>query len=332
MIVTRVNSAFKKVFGYNNTDVLKHGPISDLFPQQELERIVKYHRLRFISPELVPSQYETQMIAKDKTVRDIIITVAVFPASRDKIISLLDITQRKRNEERLKHQQEQLEISQRELKAFSARLLQVREEEKKKIASDLHDEVGAMAVSLNTYLALAQADLKERDYENAIFHTSKIQSSLKHSIANLKRQAIDLRPPELDIIGLPTAMQQYSQRMLAKANIKVSFFMDIDEKTVSDASRIVLYRIAQEAVTNIIKHAQAKRVSVRLRQSGNNIYFTITDSGRGFSVKQLDRVNRGFGIRGMRERVESLGGIFDIYSKPRKGTRISVTLPILQEA
>ncbi len=240
------------------------------------------------------------------------------------IESLRDITAQKMSEAALR-------ASQKELKAFSARLLQVREEEQKKLANDLHDEVGALAVSLNTYLALSQAEMKAGNYPQAALHAEKVHEVFQQSIVKLKRLATDLRPPDLDLIGLRAVLAKYFSRMFGKTSITVKFSMSMNERYIDGASRIVLYRVAQEAVTNILKHAHARSVSIQVSRMAANIRCRITDNGKGFAAGNKGLLARGFGIRGMRERVEAVGGVFEMYSKPGKGTRITVTLPIKQE-
>jgi PAS domain S-box-containing protein len=241
----------------------------------------------------------------------------------------LDITERKRMEEELKRSARLLKISERNLKQFSRKILSVREEEKRILANNLHDEIGSMAVALTSRLDIIEHEIKNNNLRDALESLHQIKNTVKQQIRILKSITIDLRPPELDIIGLPDVLRTYFSNITKKAKIKIDFSMDIGEKRINDNVAIALYRIAQEALNNTLIHANAKKVKVRLYSQKGNIKLNICDDGKGFDIKKtLNQPEmQGIGIRGMLERAESLDGKFVIKSSPGKGTEIRVSIP-----
>jgi len=237
------------------------------------------------------------------------------------------ISERKRAEEKLKQHEQMLEASERELKNFSHKILSIREEEKKNLSAILHDEVGSMAVAFGSYLTTIEEEIKNKNSKNVLEATAKSRSMLKKFVSRLKKIAADLRPPDLDIIGLPDALREYFSDVSEQANLKIDFRVNMDKKKLNDDVAIILYRIVHEAFNNIIKHANATKVKITLYCRGNKLKLNVFDNGKGFDTeKRLKRAKIHMGLRGMREMVESLDGTFNIKSAPGKGTEISITL------
>jgi two-component system CheB/CheR fusion protein len=241
----------------------------------------------------------------------------------------IDITDRKMVEEKLKQKQYALEASERELKNFSQEILSIREKEKKKLSSVLHDEVGCMAIALDSALNSIKVEIDNSNIKKALNATKKSRSLLRKFVLRLRKIAVDLRPPDLNIVGLPNALKEYFSKIEECENLRIKLHTDKNWRNVDDNTEIKIYRIIQEALNNIIKHAKANAVKVNLRLQGNNIKLSICDDGKGFDVeKNLMSANKKrIGILGMRELAESLNGTFIINSAPGKGTEISVTIP-----
>lgn len=239
------------------------------------------------------------------------------------------IIERKRAEAALEEHQRMLQISEKNLKRFSRRILSIREEEKKRLSVNLHDEIGSMVVALNSYLSIAEREVKDRSLEGVQRSIRQIQEAVQRSVDSIKKIATDLRPPNLDILGLSSALKMYFGNISKQTRLAIQFKTNINDKAVSDNMAIVLYRVAQEAVNNIVRHAGATAAEVRLYKRADAIRFSVEDDGRGFDVKKVLNKTDGlrFGILGMKERVESLSGTFNIKSRPEKGTKISVSLP-----
>jgi len=233
---------------------------------------------------------------------------------------------------KLKQHKKLLEVSQRELKDFSRKILSIREEEKKSLSISLHDEVGSMAINLSSNLSSIKNAIKDNSLKQALKTVAKNKLILKNEVAKLKRIARDLRPPDLDIIGLPGALREYFLNITAQEEIKIDFSVEMEKEIKNDNMTIVLFRIVQESLNNIIKHANANKVKVTLKSWGNNVKLSVSDNGVGFDKeKSLGKIKIQMGLRGMREMAESLKGKIIIKSAPGKGTKIQVNLPIPEE-
>ena len=258
-----------------------------------------------------------------------------------------DITERKQMEQKLKQAHDELEkrvkqrtdelrkaneklqISQAYLKKFAGMLLSVREEERKNISKTLHDELGSMAIAVDSQISIAKEECNENNKQATFTALERAQAALRKAVEDLRRIAIDLRPPNLEIMGLPAALIALLDKAKEQGKFKITLMNGLKYNKMPDDRAIVIYRVAQEALTNITKHAKANKVSVSLYSDKNKVHLDITDDGVGFDVKK-DSKRKGklkIGITGMRERVESMGGIFSITSAPMQGTQIKVTLP-----
>ncbi len=232
--------------------------------------------------------------------------------------------------ERLEENQKRLQLSEKRLREFSRRILSIREEEKKKFSMNLHDELGSLVISLGSMLSIAEDDIQCGHKKSALAILTRTKTMLEQSITKLKGIAADLRPPDLEILSLPEVLQDFFEQIERQTNLTIKFHNKGAEDREYGNTAIVIYRVAQEAFTNIIKYAQATRATVRLTSKKNNtLYFTIRDNGNGFNVEKILQNPRrnNLGIQGMKERVESVGGTFHITSRPQKGSEVSVIVP-----
>jgi PAS domain S-box-containing protein len=229
----------------------------------------------------------------------------------------------------LREANEELKISRAYLKKFAGMLLSVREDERKNISTTLHDELGSMALSVTSKISIAEEEIKENDNDAAIKALREGQAAVRQAVENLRRVAVDLRPPNLEIMGLTAALTELFDTAKSQAKFKIIFRNELGDKKIPEQTAIVIYRVIQEAITNIIKHAKAKSVRIRLFADKKNIKLDIVDDGIGFDMnKALYRKGKlKIGIEGMRERIESFGGEFTITSAPSQGTQLKVTMP-----
>ena len=229
-----------------------------------------------------------------------------------------DITQSKRAELALASSQEQL----REL---AAHLESVREEEKARIAREVHDELGQMLTVLK--LEVSMCELAFADLDPALHERL---ASMKRSIAQLFQLVRDvataLRPPILDA-GIASAVEWQARRFEARTQIPCLVQVPDNLPPLSDAKATGLFRILQEALTNVMRHAQAHTVQIELRRDGDLLRMTVIDDGVGFEPEQSRPAS--FGLVGLRERVLILGGSVTVDSEPGEGTSLSVAVPLL---
>jgi signal transduction histidine kinase len=212
---------------------------------------------------------------------------------------------------------------QEELRQLSRRLLTVQEDERKRISRELHDVIAQTLTGINVRLAVlrSQTTANANDLHRKIAVTERL---VEKSVDIVHRFARDLRPTALDDLGLIPALESHIDAFTERTGIPVELaaFAGIEKE---DATvRIALYRIAQEALTNIARHANATRVKLALRRLRGSIRMEISDNGRGFPTKPS---GKRLGLLGMRERAEMIGGTFTATSSPGKETIIRVDIP-----
>lgn len=216
------------------------------------------------------------------------------------------------------------------LKALSARLLTAQEEERRRLAVELHDELGQVltAVKINLQSVQRKLDAQSRsDLAEPI-------ASVDQAMERVRDLALDLRPSALDDLGLPMALRWYTHRFARDTGIEVHFSADATPR-LEIAVETACFRVAQEALTNVMRHAQARHVWIELDVTAGMTELKIRDDGAGFDVVAArERAVGGvsLGLLGMEERVSSLGGEFEMQSIPGEGTRLSARFPALAKA
>lgn len=225
--------------------------------------------------------------------------------------------------------QDKIRKSEQRFIEFSRKILHLREEEKKRTAIDLHDELGAMAVSVHSHLNILEEELQNNDTKNALKQLRQGRETLRKSIVNLKRLIVDLRPPDLDMIGLEEILRHHCAEISSHASIKINLHTDLPAKNLRTDVSIVVYRIIQEALNNIVKHACATTVDIHLSLVNDLLKLLISDNGQGFNPAQVFDHNPylKIGLEGMRQRAAALGGNFHIESRTGNGCTIRVIIP-----
>jgi len=228
----------------------------------------------------------------------------------------------------LQRRNAQLAALSRDLRNLSSQVLHLQEEERKRISRELHDEVGQALTVLNTSLGMVQHNgtVDSGMLKKKIADTQKV---LAQTMETVHRFARELRPAMLDELGLLPALRAYLKNFAERTGLQVRFAASPEAEHLSDDQRTVVYRVAQESLTNVAKHAHASRVTVRLRKLSGDLQLEIKDNGNAFEVdRQLSSEGRKrLGLLGMRERVRLVNGRFAVKSRPGKGTTVSVEIP-----
>lgn len=212
-----------------------------------------------------------------------------------------------------------------ELSALSTHLQKLSEKEKSELARNLHDELGGLLTAAKMDLSWVQSRVSDAALQERL---AQLGGVLDEAM-DLKRRVVeDLRPSLLDHFGLPTALRAYVESACAKAGLRTQLELPEDGSSLSKESAIALFRIVQEGVTNIIRHAGAQSVSLRLAIDGDTCGFTLVDDGHGFDAAD-PKFRWSHGIMGMRQRVRTLGGRFQLESTPGAGTTLRVSVPRL---
>lgn len=222
---------------------------------------------------------------------------------------------------------------QEELRQLSRQLLSAQEEERKKISRELHDVIAQTLTGINVRLATLKTDstVSTQELQRKITSTQEL---VEKSVDIVHRFARELRPSVLDDLGLIPALQSFMSGFMKDTGIRVTLKTYAGIEQADGNTRTVLYRIAQEALTNVARHAQASQAAVSIRNPDGGLCMEITDNGCGFEVdgtSQAKKKNNRLGLLGMRERVEMIGGTFCAESAPGKGTTIRVEIPAENE-
>jgi PAS domain S-box-containing protein len=224
-----------------------------------------------------------------------------------------------------RHQvQEKLSRSHAQLRQLSAALQTIREEERTHIARELHDDLGQLLAALRMDLALLQQPNAGQDSARLI---KGMEQNLLTAITSLRRIATNLRPRSLDEGGLYFALQGLRDDFVDRYGISCMLYADEAELVLDDAASTAIFRIVQEALTNIARHAQASNVTITLYRINGELMLTVRDDGRGIAAEDMEKA-QSLGLVGMRERVWAMDGDITISADEPPGTRIDIVLPL----
>lgn len=219
-----------------------------------------------------------------------------------------------------------------QLRALNNHLTAVQEEKQKQLARELHDELGQALTAISINLAAIEEELPA-DCQGIL--GERLQDTIlltDQTLEQVRKLSLDLRPIMLDELGLVPALRSYVKRYAQRVNLEVQFEASGLKHRLPSDIEIALFRIVQEALTNVARHAQANLVKLKLRGQRKVIVTTIEDDGRGFDIARVVGHRRaalgaGTGLLGIRERVALLGGSFDIQSVPGQGTYLAIKIP-----
>lgn len=214
-----------------------------------------------------------------------------------------------------------------ELQQLSPRILQAQEDERRRLAGELHDEMGQSL--LTVVLQLRELEARAPHAQRAaIRKISALASELSEQVRGL---SLDLRPAMLDDLGLAATLRWYMRERVAVSGLQVALEIDNNLPRLPALTEITCFRVLQSALTNVVKHAQAHQVQIAVHVHGDALHFSVQDDGQGFDVDAAHRravAGRSFGLLGMQERVRFAGGEFALNSGPGRGTKIEVSLPL----
>jgi signal transduction histidine kinase len=207
------------------------------------------------------------------------------------------------------------------------RVVAAQEAERQRIARELHDATGQTLTALGMGLRAAITSLMQ-DPRKASEILRKQEDLVAASLDELQRVIADLRPSHLDDLGLPATLRWYTGEVQRRASLSVSFELIGEERTLPGEVVTTLFRIAQEALTNVVKHGCAERASVRLTYLPQAVLLSVEDDGQGFEVERvLASASGSWGLLGMEERAALLGGRLVVHSRPKQGTQVWVNIP-----
>jgi signal transduction histidine kinase len=232
-----------------------------------------------------------------------------------------DITDRHRSAEEIAQSRE-------ELRALAARLESIREEERTRIARELHDELGQALTALKLDLAWMERRLHRHTPPELGERCASLLGRLDEVMISVRRIVTELRPSVLDQLGLPDAIEWQAHDFAARTGLALDLDIDCDCCSPPDAVASAVFRMLQEALNNVAKHANASRVRVALRMDADSLSLDVSDDGRGITHGEL-RGSQSLGLLGLRERAIALGGTVTISGDTNAGTSVALKLPLV---
>jgi signal transduction histidine kinase len=222
--------------------------------------------------------------------------------------------------------QAQLQAFTNELRALTTRLESVREEERTRIAREVHDELGGALTGLKMDLTRLRRQAEMQNIEAVLAQVQAMLDLLDSTVKTVRRIATDLRPGVLDDFGLVAAIEWQLQDFQARAGITCSFTTTVEDLPLPPEAATAMFRIFQETLTNVARHAQATQVAVDLTHADNQVCLRVADNGRGIAQPDIFGT-KSLGLLGMRERVHLLAGKLEISGTPGQGTVVKVVMP-----
>jgi PAS domain S-box-containing protein len=317
-LIHYISPAYEKIWG-RSCESLYAAPMSwmDSVHPDDRERIAEDNRLHSVDGR---RDRTYRIVRPDGSLRWI--RSRVFPV-RDETGKLIraagiaeDITERKRAAK-------ELEEANRQLKTLSRRLFEVQEEERRHLARELHDEIGQALTAAKINLQSVTGDNGSATFER-LQETTAILDQL---LGQIRQISLYLRPSMLDDLGLVPALRSLMDQQGRRASVEMRLSVDNLPESFDAKIQTICFRIAQEAITNALRHARAGRIDVNLRREGANLRLVIHDDGIGFDAESAHAQTAGLGLIGIKERAALVGGRAEIISAPNKGTTIEVSVP-----
>lgn len=316
--MTVANKACEKMTGYN-VDELTDRNVTEFLSEDALA-LARDVKSRLLKGEPVDERYEQRIFRRDGT--EAIMELATSLITHDgQPTAFHNIARDVTNERKMRDS----------MRFYLQKVLVAQEEERKRIARDLHDDTGQSLLLLTHRLDAIAADPKNKLSKPVQEKLSELHSLAVESLDSLRRYAQELRPAILDDMGLIASLEWIADNLIAENGIDVNVQVDMRERDLPHEAQLTLFRIAQEALVNIKRHAQASEVVIRLEAAAGKLTMVITDNGKGFKVpmplSQLGSTEK-LGLLGMQERAQLLGGTLNIQSELGKGTAIIVEVPL----
>src|SRR5690242_7907219 len=211
------------------------------------------------------------------------------------------------------------------LRALSRRLLEIQEEERGRLARDLHDDIGQALTALKIQVESLRGVLGDgAQRERVASRVEECVDTIQSTLERVRQLSLSLRPPQLDDLGLAAALRSHLDRQARVAGLASHFDAAEAPHELSPETETACFRVAQEAITNVLRHAQARNLWVRLYDEAGRLALSVRDDGAGFDVRSV----RGLGLAGMEERTALVGGSLELRAAPGKGTVVVATFPV----
>jgi signal transduction histidine kinase len=264
---------------------------------------------------------EARIRALQSRFRRRVAVISVLALLLGLILGAVSIRRVQHLEREAKARYEEVEEARRELQKLSGRLVTAQEEERRSLSRELHDEIGQGMSAMLVELGRVEA---APDSETRGERLTSVRRMAEASVGMVRNMALLLRPSMLDDLGLVAALRWQAREVTRRSGLNVKMVADEIVEDLPDSHRTCVYRVVQEALNNCARHSQATQVRVVVHRDRDRLSVTVQDDGIGFEPSR----EKGMGLLGMEERVERLGGLFSIASKPGNGTVLSILFPL----
>jgi signal transduction histidine kinase len=227
----------------------------------------------------------------------------------------------------LRESEKELRVSAEQLQAMSRQLVDVQESDRRQFSRELHDRVGQNLTALSISLDILKTQLSEKGNEALRSRLDDAGALLEATAGSIENVMSELRPPMLDDYGLLPAVQWYAKEFSSRTGIQVTVDGDEGMRRLTQTGEIALFRIMQEALNNVAKHAHARSVGIMLEHSDDQLIMSVSDDGVGLDGASVSKRRPGLGMVTMRERTQAVGGRFEIGAAAGRGTRVVVRIP-----
>lgn len=309
-VIRAANPQALRIFAYSE-DELVGLPVEVLVPDQARETHQAQRAAYGQSPRVRPMGIGLSLRGRRKDGHELPVEISLSPletAEGTNVICIVrDVSEQMRYRE------------------FGRAALRATEEERRRIALELHDDMAQRLATLLLRLRLISGTEDERQREAFL---AELREDILEAAVTLNRIARGLRPPALEGVGIEAALRGHVRTRLSETDLDVDVEIDPVSELLGEDEKLVLYRVVQEALSNVVRHAQASRVTLRVFEEEGRLVGEVTDDGRGFVFEDVESGTRGLGLLGMRERAGSVDGRVSVSSELGEGTRIRLELPV----
>lgn len=318
-LIALANSEFERLSGHSKEELEGKRSLSDFIAPEDIDRLLEHHNDTGAAGGASPRTYGFRFRDLHGALKDMYVTAAPVPGTGKILLSLLNITEAKKAAR-------ELELSREQLRNLHKHSQDVRERERTRVAREIHDELGQLLTALKIDLSFLARKLP-RNLPSLSTKVGSMTRVVDMSIESVKRITMDLRPGLLDTLGLDAAMKWQAEEFEKRTGIRCSLRVDPQDIPLRPDQSISVFRIFQETLTNVARHAQATEVRATVIVSGGLLEMAVKDNGVGISEEQV-RNSKSYGLMGIRERAYFCGGAAAITGKTGRGTTVVVSIPL----